>query len=100
MNEGIEVLSILLMLAIVTFSPYIIERCMQTTVPFKAKNAYNIKYEKNYLTFKTRDRKGIHSWAFRGSCTNWTWACPPFSGRCEPSVETVLYDIWIKTQAS
>jgi len=62
---------------------------------FTVKDAYDIKYDGKYLTFKTKSRKKVHSWKFKGECTVWHYE----SGeRCDTLLECVLCDIWQQTQ--
>lgn len=77
--------------------PFIMEVSFDASVPFHAKDAYDIKYENEKLSFKTKDKHGINSWSFKGNCTVWY----NMSGkRCHTLIEVQLNEIWEKVTYS
>lgn len=75
--------------------PILIFKGLESSKPFKAKDAWDIHYENEILYFKTGELTDPINWSFKGSCTVWYWR----SGkRCSTFLEVELYDIWSKTQ--
>ena len=88
------IVAIILFLVIVLGAPFLIEHLFKTSTLFKAEDAYDVEYDGKYLTFKTDTKKGEINWKFKGDCTVWYWACPPYKGRCSIFTETELHKIW------
>ena len=73
--------------------PFIMENSFKVSVPFSVKEAYDITYENEILKFKTKNKRGVYNWAFKGSCTVWYY----MSGkRCSTLFEYNLSEIWEK----
>ena len=79
-------------LGLVICLPLIIDGALKSTVPFKAKKAYDITYENGILSFKTETRKRAIQWKFRGDCTVWRWYTS--NKRCTTMEEWELCQIW------
>lgn len=86
----------LLIIAFIAFLfsiPFIMENSFKIPPLFTAKEAYDIKYENNILSFKTKDKHGINNWSVKGSGTEWYF----MSGkRCSTTTELRLNEIWEK----
>lgn len=73
--------------------PFLMEASFDSLVPFSVKEAYDITYENEILKFKTKNKRGVYNWSFKGSCTVWYY----MSGkRCSTLFEDKLSEIWEK----
>ena len=99
--NGLEALGFILLcfafLGLVLGAPFLMEWSMTSSLLFKAKDAYDIKYDKDtqILTFKTKHKNDELEWKFKGSCTVWYWKCL-YTGRCSTLYECELSEIWDK----